>query len=221
MEMEKILIDNLTGLKTQKQFFVDWDSRLQRHAAGKGELNLALALIDIDFFKSYNDQYGHLTGDEIIKSLADHLALGLTGLAEVYRYGGEEFAILFPDHEREEAFLLMEKTRFSFAIDHKFQCDSKTVTLPVRFSTGISSFGDDGTGVQEILRKADDALYRAKETGRNKICLSKEEKMVPKTVHYTQAQLNRLGKLKEKLGVVEAILLREALDDLLRKYKTT
>ena len=221
MEVEKVLIDNLTGLKTQKQFFVDWESRLKRNASGKAELSLALALIDIDHFKSYNDKYGHQTGDEIIQALANHLTKELDGFAEVYRYGGEEFAVLFKDQEREEAFLLMEKARSSFAKDHDFQSNSKTVARPVRFSTGVSSYGDDGTGVQEILRKADDALYRAKETGRNKICISREEKMVPKTVHYTQAQLNRLGKLKEKLGVVEAILLREALDDLLRKYKTT
>jgi hypothetical protein len=69
-----------------------------------------------------------------------------------------------------------------------------------------------------LLRKADQALYRVKDTGRNKIRLAYEERMVPKTTHYTQTQLERLSKLASERGVGEADLLREALDNLLTKY---
>jgi hypothetical protein len=69
-----------------------------------------------------------------------------------------------------------------------------------------------------VLRKAEDAMFRAKTVGRNKVCLAREERMVAKLSHYTQGQLNRLSQLAKKEGVGEAVLLREALDDLLRKY---
>jgi len=77
----------------------------------------------------------------------------------------------------------------------------------------------DAQDENELLRKADQALYKAKATGRNKIVLSYEEKMSPKTSHYTLTQLERLSELAKEQGVGEAVLLREALDNLLIKYK--
>jgi hypothetical protein len=70
----------------------------------------------------------------------------------------------------------------------------------------------------EVVRKSEGALYRAKAGGRNRVCLSREEKMVTKTSHYTYEQLQRLSELAKKEGLGEAVLLREALDDLLKKY---
>ena len=76
----------------------------------------------------------------------------------------------------------------------------------------------DGRTENELFRKADHALYRAKASGRKQIRLAYEERMVPKTTHYTQTQLERLSKLAEERGVNEADLLREAMDDFLTKY---
>ncbi len=76
----------------------------------------------------------------------------------------------------------------------------------------------DGRTENELFRKADHALYRAKANGRKQIRLAYEERMVPKTTHYTQTQLERLSKLAEERGVNEADLLREAMDDFLTKY---
>jgi len=120
--------------------------------------------------------------------------------------------------EKEEAFLLLEQARAAFGPEHVFEANGREVKLPVTFSVGIASFPDDGANATELVRKAGDAVYRAKETGRNKVCLAREERMVTKTSHYTQGQLDRLSKLAGREGLGEAILLREALDDLLRKY---
>jgi predicted signal transduction protein with EAL and GGDEF domain len=90
--------------------------------------------------------------------------------------------------------------------------DGITLKIALTFSAAVATCPEDGTRPQDILRKASDALYRAKSTGRNKVCLAKEERMVTKTSHYTQAQLAK------REGVGEAVLLREALDSLLRSY---
>ena len=78
----------------------------------------------------------------------------------------------------------------------------------------------DASRYAELVRKADGALYRAKAQGGNRIAMAKEEKMIPKTSHYTQDQLQRLSMLSKREGIGEAILLREALDMLIRKYDT-
>ena len=83
---------------------------------------------------------------------------------------------------------------------------------------GMATAFEDANRTPELIRKADSALYRAKSGGRNKVAMAKEEKMVPKTSHYTQDQLQRLAVLAKHEGVGEAILLREALDMLLKKY---
>jgi predicted signal transduction protein with EAL and GGDEF domain len=94
------------------------------------------------------------------------------------------------------------------------------VVAQITITGGIAAYPIDGSSESEILRKADQALYRAKKTGRNSIRLAYEEKMAPKTSHFTLTQLERLSNLSKEEGVGEAVLLREALDDLLIKYGT-
>lgn len=83
---------------------------------------------------------------------------------------------------------------------------------------GMSVAFEDANRVQELMRKAESAMFCAKYAGRNRVAMAKEEKMIPKTNHYTQDQLKRLNKLSKRKGVGEAILLREAIDMLLKKY---
>lgn len=133
------------------------------------------------------------------------------------RYGGDEFAILFLGQEREQAFLILEQIRGAVAkmeikVNEAHRIESLTT------SAGVASFPVDGRSEVELLRKADQALYRAKWAGRNQVRLAYEERMVPKTAHFTQTQLERLAKLAESHGVSEADMLREAMDDLLTKY---
>ena len=133
------------------------------------------------------------------------------------RYGGDEFAFLFPNTEREQAFLRLEQISAA-AAQREVMTEKGEPIQGIPVSGGVASFPIDGRSENELLRKADQALYRAKVAGRNQVRLSYEERMVPKTSHFTQTQLERLSKLAEEHNVSEADLLREAVDDLLTKY---
>lgn len=85
-------------------------------------------------------------------------------------------------------------------------------------SVGVATFPGDRASRAEVMRKADDALYRGKSLGRNRVTLARDEKKVAKTIHFTQGQLDRLAALSKREDVGEAELLREGLDDLLKKY---
>ncbi len=206
-------VDPLTGLKTYESFIKDFEA-LSVGANEKCE-DLSLITLDIDRFMRINEQFGRAAGDIVIKTLASHLSSTMLESALLYRYGGDQFAVLMPSTPKEQAFLLMEKCRESFLAKGVPHGGS---TLEISFSAGVSCCPEDGARTAEIVRKAEGALFRAKASGANKVCLSREEKMVTKTSHYTYEQLQRLSQLAKKEGVGEAVLLREALDDLLKKY---
>jgi GGDEF domain-containing protein len=138
--------------------------------------------------------------------------------ASCYRCGGDAIAVLLESVEKEQAFLLAEAFRKAFDVPQLVQVEGKEIELRATLSMGLASFPDDGAKAVEVLNKAFEALYRAKVTGRNKVCLAREEKMVTKTSHYMQGQLMGLRRLAEREGIGEANLLREALNELLRKY---
>ncbi|HBY09597.1 MAG TPA: GGDEF domain-containing protein [Chloroflexi bacterium] len=207
-------LDQLTGLMTRAAFDEKFKTLIQT-AAEDGQ-SLSLAFLDIDHFLAINTNFGHNGGDQVLQAIA-HILQELAGeLAHVARYGGDEFALIFPHIEREQAFLVLERVRAE--IESQAQFGSVTTHLTV--TAGIAAFPIDGSSENEILRKADQALYRAKKIGRNNVRLAYEEKMAPKTAHFTLTQLERLTNLAKEEGVGEAVLLREALDDLLLKYGT-
>jgi hypothetical protein len=134
---------------------------------------------------------------------------------QLCRIGGDEIAVILRKTDKETAFLRLEQVRKVVAELKELRGMDPHPTI----SIGLATYPDDGGTRQEIVRKADDALFRAKSAGKNRVGLAREEKMVPKTSHFTQGQLERLGSLSAKEGVGEAELLREALDDLLKKYQ--
>jgi len=178
----------------------------------------SLALVDMDRFMDLNQTHGHDVGDEVLRALARKLRESATDQGTVYRYAGDEFMVLLPGVEKERAFLLMEGIRKACECAHSLRAANRAVSLPLPVSVGIACWPDDGQKAQDVVRKACDALFRAKAAGANRVVLAREERMVTKTSHYTRGQLERLGQLAAKEGVGEAVLLREALDDLLRKY---
>lgn len=187
-------------------------------AAQQSDSALSMVLFDIDLFGQLNEKFGRDTGNAIIDWFGKSLATALDGKAELVRYGGDAFAAILGGTEKEEAFLLAESARRALEGNHIVYAGDQSVKFSLTASAGLASFPDDGASCVDVVRKANEALYRAKAGGRNKVCLAREERMVTKTSHYTQGQLAGLARLAKRMGVGEAVLLREALDDVLRKY---
>ena len=206
--------DALTGVPMRERF----DELLREAVDGPdATAPVSLALYDIDRFLALNEAHGREAGDALLRAVVAVFQERLPSDAgAVCRLGGDEFAVIMPGTEKEQAFLALEQARAAVGSLEEFAGMDPAPSV----SVGIASYPDDAAMRQELLRKADDALYRAKCTGRNKVVLAREEKKVPKTSHYTQGQLERLTALSEKEGVGEAELLREALDDLLKKYSS-
>ncbi len=189
-----------------------FEEKLTGILASESNENAVIALLDVDMFLHVNDDFGYEVGDQVLISLGQYLQAGLEGKGEIFRISGDEFGILFgTEMEKEDAFLLMEQLRRG--LDIKLP-DGEQITI----SCGIAAAFEDANRYQELFRKAESAMFRVKYAGRNKVALCREEKMVPKTSHYTSDQLKRLTKLSKREGIGEAILLREALDMLLKRY---
>ncbi len=175
--------------------------------------SIAIAAMDLDNFLTVNERHGYAEGDAVLIAAGQYFREQLPEGAKLYRYAGDMFYILFaPGTEKEDAFLKMEQLRKGYSVATH---DGVRQTITI----GIASAPEDGARAAELISRADGALYRAKANGRDRICLAREEKMVTKTSHYTVDQLQRLTKLSKREGVGEAVLLREALNALLKKYE--
>ncbi len=184
---------------------------LESDAESEGE-TVVIALVDLDEFLRVNTNFGRDEGDRVLIDSGRYIASKVNKGAKVFRIGGDEFGIIFRGTaEREEIFLLLEELRRDYNVTLP---DKSAMTMTIGMATAF----EDANRCAELIRKADSALYRAKISGRNKVAMAKEEKMIPKTAHFTQDQLKRLNKLSKREDIGEAILLREALDMLLKKY---
>ncbi len=204
-------VDEALNLKGGKEFEEDLQALLTAENAEEGD-NVIIVLVDLDNFARVNSDFNRDEGDRVIIETGNHLKNYLGENGTLYRVGGDEFGFIFKGQmEKEDIFLLMEDMRKNY--DVKLP-DGMAMTI----SIGIATAFENASRYQELVRMADSAMFRAKYNGRNKVALAKEEKMVPKTSHYTQDQLKRLNLLSKREGIGEAILLREAMDMLLKKY---
>lgn len=157
--------DPLTRLGNRLQLREDLEAirgRIDRYEHG-----YCAVLLDIDFFKAYNDYYGHLAGDEVLVSVADTVAGHCRSGDTAYRYGGEEFLVLLPEQSPESATKVADRMRSAvegLLIPHEANTSSGLLTI----SGGVATLlpGEDKS-VEALLREADEALYRAKRSGRN------------------------------------------------------
>lgn len=165
---EQSFIDPLTGVYNRRAI-EEWFDREVQGAARSGR-TVALLVLDIDHFKRFNDQCGHECGDAALRQLANILRNGLRSEDLICRLGGEEFAVLLPDTTLAEAATVAEKLR-SAAATLVTTYHGQAVG-PITISIGVAGIGSDGRSVEELLRRADLALYRAKANGRNRVQVS-------------------------------------------------
>ena len=161
--------DYLTGLANRRYFIEQAELELSRHNRYLGELSLVM--FDIDFFKKINDTYGHNIGDLVLQKIADISRSVLRDIDIIGRIGGEEFAMLLPHTNFEDSIKVAERLRIEIS-NGKIILE-KEVLENFTASFGIVSAHKNST-IDELLIKADKALYQAKESGRNRVCSFKE-----------------------------------------------
>jgi len=132
---------------------------------------LSLLMIDIDNFKAINDHHGHPAGDDVLRALADRLSASMRAGDVCGRLGGEEFAVVLPDEDRDGAAASAERLRAAVET-LGVEAESARERIGFTVSIGVSTLPQDGYTLDELLRQADERLYRAKEAGRNKVVSS-------------------------------------------------
>lgn len=157
--------DGLTGLHNHRFFQERMANNVER--CGRYKTHFSLILIDIDFFKKFNDTYGHQAGDAVLKQVAETLKTAVRGSDLVARYGGEEMAIVLDNADIEEA--ISKANKICNTISEKEFKLSEAVTVGVTISLGVACFPQHGDTSTSLIEFADQGLYRAKESGRNKV----------------------------------------------------
>jgi diguanylate cyclase (GGDEF)-like protein/PAS domain S-box-containing protein len=158
--------DPLTGLANRRAFLERATSECAR--ATRLDTDLAVLMMDIDHFKRVNDTHGHVAGDRVLKTLADVCRTTLRASDVIGRIGGEEFAILLPDTGTDQALETAERLREALAAAQTTLTDDTTISVTA--SIGLTSRNGQIADIDTLLAQADDALYRAKREGRNRVC---------------------------------------------------
>ncbi|MCR4395087.1 MAG: sensor domain-containing diguanylate cyclase, partial [Dehalococcoidales bacterium] len=168
-------IDELTQLSNRRHFDEMIDKEIHRHFRYGNQLSLIL--MDLDNFKSYNDLMGHVNGDKLLKKIGQIILESIRNVDLAFRYGGDEFAVILPNTPVEDGQNIAERIRIN--IEHAMSSDNVLVTA----SIGLAGWPNDGITTQEIITAADQALYHAKRTGQNRICLAAQ--LLPSPVENT------------------------------------
>lgn len=159
--------DGLTGLKNYREFKEAFQRELLR--SKRYQRASSLLMIDVDHFKHYNDAYGHPLGDVLLKNMAELIQNNFKDTDIVARYGGEEFAVLLVEiGAKDQAVAVAERLRVMVE-RHKFSYEETQPGGSVTISIGVSCYPEDGLAAAELIQAADEALYRAKNEGRNRV----------------------------------------------------
>lgn len=162
--------DELTGAQNRKNMKADIQREITR--SQRYGTPFCAVIADIDHFKKFNDTFGHLQGDLVLKEFAEFLSSQIRNSDRLYRYGGEEFLLLLADNEAAHAALTMERIRAALQA-HPLASIADPHTFRLTFSAGIASYPECGaeTTADQLIDYADRALYRAKHAGRNRVCV--------------------------------------------------
>ena len=164
--IEMAMTDGLTGLHNRR-YLENHLATLANQASSRGK-PLSLLLIDIDFFKSINDNFGHSAGDDVLREFAMRIRSNIRGIDLASRYGGEEFVVVMPETDAALAYMVAERIRQRVAGEPFEICDGER-SIEVTISIGVASLQRDGDSPEKLLERADQALYAAKRDGRNRV----------------------------------------------------
>jgi len=164
--MELAVTDPLTGL-FNRRYMERHLGTLVEKSAGRGK-SLSVLILDIDFFKSINDRFGHDAGDDVLREFADRMRTCVRGIDLACRYGGEEFVVVMPDTDLSVATMVAERIRRRIA-GEPFPIHRGERAIEVTISIGIAARASPYDDATAILKRADEALYRAKRDGRNRV----------------------------------------------------
>ena len=166
-ELKRLVItDDLTGLFNQRYFYTQITKEIER--AKRHNRPLSLLLIDIDLFKDFNDTYGHWEGDFVLKKIGEILLKHVRDIDMPFRYGGEEFTVILPETNHEDAIIVAERIRKAVAqnVFYPFTLDGQPDVVSKTVSIGITEFREQDD-MKSFIKRADNALYQAKKQGRN------------------------------------------------------
>jgi len=166
LSLEMAITDQLTGL-FNRRYMSRHLNTLIANAGGTGK-PVAFLILDIDFFKKINDSYGHDVGDEVLREFANRVSHNVRGIDLACRYGGEEFVVVMPDTDMTFAYMVAERLRQSVA-DIPFKIGVPPGQITVTISIGVTASEGTSDTAEALLRRADQALYRAKRDGRNRV----------------------------------------------------
>jgi diguanylate cyclase (GGDEF)-like protein len=161
---ELAITDTLSGVFSRRYYLERFNEEIER--SQKFNYSFSCLMIDIDHFKDYNDQYGHLVGDAVLRELSKTIKENIRQIDLIGRYGGEEFSIILTETDKEQAKFAAERIRQSVESKYIRVYDE---SLKVTVSIGISTFPGDGKEMEVLIDNADSALYYAKQTGRNRV----------------------------------------------------
>jgi diguanylate cyclase (GGDEF)-like protein len=163
--VEEARVDPKTGLFNARHFARQLRDELAR--ATRFERPMSVIMADLDLLREINNAYGHLAGDAVLKGIADIFHAQLRGYDVPARFGGEEFAILLPETDRDQALEIAERIRVAAAAT-PFEVETSTEPIRATLSLGVAGFPGDGNDANELIHEADLAVYRAKLEGRNR-----------------------------------------------------
>ncbi|WP_040309787.1 PleD family two-component system response regulator [Asticcacaulis biprosthecium] len=163
--LELAVTDPLTGLNNRRFLDHQLSVHLSRHI--KGGPVVSVLMLDIDFFKKINDGFGHDAGDEVLREFARRVSLSVRAIDMACRYGGEEFVVLMPETEDRDALNIAERVRAQIADQPFVLADGRQ--LDVTVSVGVSTSRGLGDSPETLIKRADEAVYEAKQSGRNKV----------------------------------------------------
>lgn len=165
---ELTYLDSLTGIYNRRFFDASISAELNRSL--RHQQNFSLVMIDIDFFKRFNDEFGHHAGDFVLRSVAQFVKQSVRKQDIVCRYGGEEFTVIMPHTRKSDAGKVLDRIRARLS-ETDFKMEHEPQPFRVRISVGVAEFPGDAQNEFDLITASDQALYQAKNSGRNRVVL--------------------------------------------------